>query len=154
MIALRALIAIAVLPGVVAVLIPWRIVRDASISDFAWLGAIPIGVGLVLFGWCVLEFARRGRGTLAPWDSPRRFVAVGPYRFVRNPMYLAVVSVIVGEAIIFGSPALMLYLAVLVAGFHAFVVLYEEPRLEREFGGEYRAYRSTVPRWIPRGVKR
>jgi protein-S-isoprenylcysteine O-methyltransferase Ste14 len=150
MIALRALVAIAALPGVVAVLIPWRIVRDASVSDVAWLGAIPIGLGLALFGWCVLEFARRGRGTLAPWDAPRRFVAVGPYRFVRNPMYLAVVSVVVGEAIVFASPALVLYLAVLVAGFHAFVVLWEEPRLERQFGGEYRAYRATVPRWIPR----
>jgi protein-S-isoprenylcysteine O-methyltransferase Ste14 len=149
--ALRSLVSVIVLPGVAALLIPWLIVGPLRApGGFAWLGLVPLGFGLALFTWCVVEFAARGRGTLAPWDAPRRFVAAGPYRVVRNPMYLGVGSIIVGEAILFGSLPLVGYLAVLGLAWHLFVVLWEEPSLERTFGEEYRAYRGSVPRWLPR----
>jgi protein-S-isoprenylcysteine O-methyltransferase Ste14 len=150
-IVLRSLISVAVLPGLAAVLIPWLIVgAPASPSGTGWLGLIPFAFGFALFAWCVIIFASRGRGTLAPWDAPRRFVAVGPYRRVRNPMYLGVGSVVLGEAILFGSLALAAYLAVLALAWHAFILLWEEPSLERTFGDEYRTYRASVPRWLPR----
>jgi protein-S-isoprenylcysteine O-methyltransferase Ste14 len=150
--ALRALISVAVLPGVATLLFPWLLLRQTvSVSDVAWLGAIPLTFGLALLAWCVVIFASRGRGTLAPWDPPRRFVATGPYRVVRNPMYLGVGSVILGEAVAFGSWALAGYLLVVAALWHLFVVAYEEPALDLQFGAEYRAYKSRVPRWLPRG---
>src|SRR6267378_6706392 len=150
-IALRSLVSVIVLPGVAALLIPWLIVGAPDRPEgVAWLGLVPLGFGLVLFAWCVIEFGRRGRGTLAPWDAPRRFVAVGPYRLVRNPMYLGVASIVLGEAILLRSPSLLVYLAALAAAWHLFVILWEEPSLERTFGDEYRAYRARVPRWLPR----
>jgi protein-S-isoprenylcysteine O-methyltransferase Ste14 len=150
-IVLRSLISVVVLPGVAAVLIPWLIVgAPTQPVRVEWLGLVPLACGLVLFAWCVVIFATRGRGTLAPWDAPRRFVAVGPYRRVRNPMYLGVGSVVLGEAILFGSAALGVYLAVLALAWHLFVVFWEEPSLARTFGDEYRTYLASVPRWLPR----
>jgi protein-S-isoprenylcysteine O-methyltransferase Ste14 len=150
-IAARALISVVVLPVTVAVVIPRLILRsDAVGSPLAWLGVVPLLAGLALSGWCVLIFATRGRGTLAPWDPPRRFVATGPYRVVRNPMYLGVGSIVVGEAIVFGSWSLLGYVAILGLAWHLFVVAYEEPALERRFGDAYRMYRARVPRWVPR----
>src|SRR2546430_7845793 len=141
-IALRSLVSVIVLPGMAALLIPWLIVSPMRApSGVAWLGLVPLGFGLALFTWCVVEFAARGRGTLAPWDAPRRFVAAGPYQVVRNPMYLGVGSIVVGEAILFGSLPLVGYLAVLAAAWPLFVVLWEGPSPERTFGDEYRAYR-------------
>lgn len=150
MLVLRSLLSIAVLPGMAAVLVPWLLVRGGDLSSFAVVALVPLAVGLALFGWCVVEFARRGRGTLAPWDAPRRFVASGPYRAVHNPMYVAIVSLLVAEAIAFGSLRLAAYAALGALGFHLFVLLYEEPTLERTFGESYRAYRAAVPRWLPR----
>jgi len=150
-IAVRSLVSVIVLPGVAALLIPWLIVAPAGPpKGVAWLGLVPLGFGLALFTWCVVEFGTRGRGTLAPWDAPRRFVAVGPYRFVRNPMYLGVGSIVLAEAILFGSASLLVYLAALAVAWHLFVILWEEPSLERTFGDEYRAYRARVRRWLPR----
>lgn len=150
MIVLRSLISIAILPGMALILVPWLIVRGAPLSPLALIGVLPLAFGLALSIWCVVEFARRGHGTPAPWDAPRRFVASGPYRFVRNPMYLAGASVVLGEAIAFGSVPLFIYLVVLIAVWHLFVVLYEEPTLARQFGPDYAAYRSRVGRWVPR----
>ena len=150
MIVLRSLISIAILPGTALVLVPWLIVRGTQLSALSWIGALPLAFGLVLSIWCVIEFARRGRGTPAPWDAPRRFVGSGPYRFVRNPMYLAGASVVLGEAIAFGSLPLFIYLVVLIAVWHSFVVLYEEPTLSRQFGADYAGYRARVGRWVPR----
>ena len=150
MLAARVLIAMAILPGIAAVLLPWLIVRGSELSPFAWLAVPPIAFGLALAIWCVVEFATRGRGTPAPWDAPSRFVASGPYRVVRNPMYLGGAAVVLGEAIAFGSVPLFVYLIALVTVWHLFVVLYEEPTLARRFGGEYSAYRARVHRWIPR----
>ena len=150
MIVLRSLLSIAILPGVVLVLLPWLIVRGTPLSPLAWVGAIPLALGVVLSAGCVFEFASGGRGTPAPWDAPRRFVASGPYRVVRNPMYVAGVLIIVGEAIAFVSLSLLVYLAAVVIVWHLLVVLYEEPTLARQFGAEYEAYRTRVHRWVPR----
>jgi protein-S-isoprenylcysteine O-methyltransferase Ste14 len=150
-IVLRSLISVVVLPGIAAVVIPRLIVGPQTLpAGVGWLGLVPLAFGLVLFAWCVFLFAARGGGTLAPWDAPRHFVAVGPYRRVRNPMYLGVGSVVLGEAILFGSVALAVYIAVLALAWHLFVVLWEEPSLARTFGDEYQTYRARVPRWLPR----
>jgi protein-S-isoprenylcysteine O-methyltransferase Ste14 len=150
-IVLRSLISVAILPGLVAVALPWLIVQPVSWpTGVALIGLVPLVLGLGLSAWCVTLFATKGRGTPAPWDAPRSFVALGPYRLVRNPMYLGVGSVMLGEAVLFASWPLALYLIALVLVWHAFVVLWEEPSLERTFGDEYRNYRAVVPRWVPR----
>ena len=151
MIFLRTLISVAILPGLVALFLPWLVVRPESWpTGLALVGLVPLVLGLGLAAWCVMLFATRGRGTPAPWDAPRRFVAIGPYRLMRNPMYLGMGAVVLGEAVLFASWPLALYLIVLVLVWHAFVVLWEEPSLERTFGEEYRTYRAQVPRWLPR----
>lgn len=139
-----------ILPGTAGVLIPWLIVGGSELSPFAWLAVPPIAFGIALSAWCVIEFATRGRGTPAPWDAPRHFVASGPYRIVRNPMYVAAAAVVLGEAIAFGSLGLIVYLIALITVWHLFVVMYEEPTLARRFDGEYEAYRARVRRWMPR----
>jgi protein-S-isoprenylcysteine O-methyltransferase Ste14 len=150
MMLLRLLVSIAILPGMVAVVLPWVILRGSELTPYAPVALLPLAAGLALSAWCVAEFALRGRGTPAPWDPPRRFVASGPYRVVRNPMYVAVLSVLAVEAIAFGSLRLVLYAALVALGFHLFVLLYEEPTLARTFGESYRAYREAVARWVPR----
>jgi protein-S-isoprenylcysteine O-methyltransferase Ste14 len=139
-------------PGTVAVLVPWLIVRQPQPrSDLlGWLGALLILAGVALYVWCLWNFATVGRGTPGPWDPPTKFVATGPYRWVRNPMYIALISVIIGEASLFGSVPLVLYAALIAFVVHSFVMLYEEPMLARQFGQGYRAYRAAVNRWIPR----
>ena len=101
-------------------------------------------------GGTVRLFVRIGKGTLAPWDPPRRLVVEGPYGYVRNPMITAVLAVLLGEAALFGSPGLLVWFALFIAINFAFFVLYEEPSLERKFGEEYREYKRRVPRWVPR----
>jgi len=91
-----------------------------------------------------------GRGTLAPVDPPTRLVVRGPYRYVRNPMYLGVLCILTGEAWLFASSALLIYAAAVLACFYSFVVLYEEPALRRKFGESYEQYARTVHRWWPR----
>ena len=110
--------------------------------------ALGIG-GAILTTWCVAAFLTEGRGTPAPFDPPREFVASGPYRHVRNPMYLGGFAVLLGAGLASASPAI-----VLLAGFfwflaHLFVVLYEEPALERRFGETYVSYNAAVSRWLP-----
>jgi protein-S-isoprenylcysteine O-methyltransferase Ste14 len=114
------------------------------------LGLISIGAGLALWLWTVRLFARVGKGTLAPWDPPRRLVIRGPYRHLRNPMITAVLAVLAGEAMMFGSAPLLIWCALFFGLNHAFFVLHEEPTLEQRFGDAYRAYKRNVPRWLPR----
>lgn len=159
---LRHLLAILILPVVMAGVVPrWLLTRYAAIdsrwwptSPLAWpmraLGAILLLAGFVLFCWCVALFARVGQGTLAPWDPTRRLVAVGPYRYVRNPMITSVSTVLVGLTLFTGSWVLALWLLVFVAFNFAYFVLVEEPGLEARFGEPYREYKARVPRWIPR----
>jgi protein-S-isoprenylcysteine O-methyltransferase Ste14 len=153
--------AIALLPGTVTVLVPIAILL-ADGSDIGWalsgaLVALPVLLGLALIAagfalwlWTVRLFARVGEGTLAPWDPTRHLVVDGPYRHVRNPMITAVLTVLAGEAALFGSLPLLIWLAVFLAINWTFFWLREEPALERKFGEDYRSYKRNVPRWLPR----
>ena len=116
----------------------------------ATVGAGLFAAGTVLALTCVATFAWRGRGTPAPFDPPRRFVAVGPYRFVRNPMYLGGMAMLAGFGLWRRSPSMFLFTAVGAVAAHLFVVLVEEPGLAERFGASYLDYRRTVNRWLPR----
>ena len=114
-----------------------------------------VGAALILAGVAGLmnsfaRFALQGLGTPAPIAPPEHLVVTGLYRYVRNPMYVAVVAVILGQAILFGNSRLMTYGGLMWLAFHAFVLAYEEPTLKKSFGAEYEAFRINVPRWIPR----
>ena len=159
---LRHLLSILLLPFVVVVIVPAWLLNAITPDNVPWAGASllvwllrAIGLvlfvsGLGLFSWCVSLFARVGRGTLAPWDPSRNLVAVGPYRFVRNPMISGVAATLLGEALLWGSIALGLWACIFIVINHAYFVMSEEPGLERRFGESYRVYKASVPRWIPR----
>jgi protein-S-isoprenylcysteine O-methyltransferase Ste14 len=140
-----------IVPGTGAVVVPWLILGGKSATDGlpAWIGAVLIGAGLVLYLWCLWLFAKVGRGTPGPWDAPRHLVVVGPYRWVRNPIYLAAFAVIAGQAALFASLPVLVWGVVAAVFEHVFVVAYEEPTLEATFGAEYTAYRTSVRRWLP-----
>jgi protein-S-isoprenylcysteine O-methyltransferase Ste14 len=122
-------------------------------AEFGWwspVGLLPLAVGLTLVARTVALFARVGRGTLAPWDPTSRLVVRGPYRYVRNPMISGVLFVLVGEALLFGSPAIAVEAACVFLVNAVYFPLVEEPGLAQRFGDEYERYRANVPRWIPR----
>lgn len=106
--------------------------------------------GLVLFSWCVGLFAQVGHGTLAPWDPTRKLVAVGPYRYVRNPMIGGVFAVLLGLALIWGSWVVGVWVLLFGLVNHTYFIFSEEPGLERRFGHSFLTYKANVPRWIPR----
>jgi protein-S-isoprenylcysteine O-methyltransferase Ste14 len=111
-----------------------------------------VGVaGGALALWCIVTFALVGRGTPAPFDPPRKLVAQGPYRYVRNPMYLGALFALCGAALFYRSIPLFGYAALFLLATHLFVVVYEEPTLACLFGSEYEKYRPRVGRWLPRG---
>ncbi len=114
------------------------------------VGAVLIGLGLLPLVESFFRFALRGLGTPAPILPPQQLVVTGFYRFVRNPMYVGVVAIVIGEALLFGRAALLAYAGAVWFAFHLFVVLYEEPALRRKFGAEYETYCRHVGRWIPR----
>lgn len=151
----RSLLWLVLLPGVVAGWVPWRtfgldrLRLDLSRPEHA-AGLAAVAAGAALLVACVWEFARRGRGTLAPLDPPRDLVVRGPYRFVRNPMYLSVVTIVLGEALMAGSRALLLYGAGFAVLATLMVMGYEEPGLRGRFGASYVAYCGRVRRWLPR----
>jgi protein-S-isoprenylcysteine O-methyltransferase Ste14 len=99
--------------------------------------------------WCILTFVLLGKGTPAPFDPPRHLVVAGPYRYVRNPMYLGAGLALAGAALVYRSIALLSYTALFLLATHLFVVFYEEPTLSRLFGADYQAYRAKVRRWLP-----
>jgi protein-S-isoprenylcysteine O-methyltransferase Ste14 len=119
-------------------------------TPVAWYAVAVIAVGLLLYFSSLWVFAVVGRGTPGVWDPPRRLVVVGPYRWVRNPIYVAALLIVLGEAWLFLSADLLLYGGVLAVAFHLLVIGYEEPRLRAQFGEQYETYRRMVPRWIPR----
>ena len=114
------------------------------------LGVVCIALGAVLVGTCVVLFVARGRGTPAPFDPPRQFVAAGPYRLVRNPMYVGGVLVLGGIGMWQRSPGILLLALVGMLAAHLFVTLVEEPGLARRFGDGYRECTRTVRRWLPK----
>jgi protein-S-isoprenylcysteine O-methyltransferase Ste14 len=111
---------------------------------------LTIAAGAALLAACIFEFARSGRGTLSPLDPPRQLVVRGLYRYVRNPMYLSVTTIVVGELILTRSMPLAVYLAIWFTCVNLFVIGYEEPTLRRQFGESYDAYTRQVHRWLPR----
>lgn len=156
MVWLRTLIFTVVVPATVTVYAPWWILSRNPApgpSGWRWLALLPIGAGVAIYLWCALDFGR-ARGTPAPIDPPKELVASGLYRWTRNPMYVGVTSVVLGEALLFGSWALLAFAAGVVTCFHAFVTLYEEPSLRRRFGDDYQRYCRAVPRWLPRSPRR
>jgi protein-S-isoprenylcysteine O-methyltransferase Ste14 len=150
--ALGSLLFLAVAPGVMAGLVPWLLTN--------WSGSAPLvptiaGVVLVVAGAGVLlhafaRFVLEGLGTPAPVAPTRRLVVGGLYRYVRNPMYLAVTATIAGQALILGDAGLLVYAAAFLAVVWSFVRFYEEPTLAAQFGTEYETYRRAVPGWWPR----
>ena len=146
----RALLAFLVLPGIGAVLAPPFIAFLDPWRGETWqFGLTVICAGALVLLWCVRDFYVSGKGTLAPWDPPKQLVVVGLYRWVRNPMYVGVLLLVVGWALYLASPFLASYAVLLAVSFHARVVLNEEPRLDAQFGPQWRDYKATVPRWIP-----
>jgi len=142
-------------PGVVAGLAPWWISRGGTNRvSLGWPLKGP-AVMLIAAGAAVLldsfsRFALKGLGTPAPVFPTRNLVVTGLYRYVRNPMYLAVVAVILGQSLLLGSARVLVYGALVGLVFHLFVVVYEEPTLRAKYGSEYENFRSNVPRWVPR----
>jgi protein-S-isoprenylcysteine O-methyltransferase Ste14 len=144
-----------VAPGTVTVLVPALVLQGGldptAVRGFRGAAGVVLMLGgALLYGWCAWAFARVGRGTPAPVDPPRVLVTGGLYAWTRNPMYLGVLSVLLGEAVAFGSSRLLAYAAVVFLAFHLFTVLYEEPAHRRRFGPAFEEYCRRVPRWLPR----
>jgi protein-S-isoprenylcysteine O-methyltransferase Ste14 len=136
--------------------VPGRILERSGVVRPAELGAIEVAglvvgaAGGALALWCILTFAFVGKGTPAPFDPPRQLVVRGPYRFVRNPMYLGAALAVCGAALFYRSIPLLAYAGLFLLATHLFVVGYEEPTLARTFGADYEAYRARVGRWLIR----
>ena len=159
MIALKTLIFKILVPGTVAFGIPWLLLNPSwgLVLRFpsVWLlGFLPLLLGVGLYLWCAYEFTFLGKGTPAPLDAPIFLVKAGPYHWVRNPMYLAVLAMVIGQAILFRSFLLVGYALLVWGVVHLFVVFVEEPSLRHQFGESYESYLYTVPRWLPRFLHR
>ncbi len=152
--AIRSIAWAALLPGLLAGYVPWRFYGLGQVhlhlgNPLHLLGLVCVAAGAGLLAACIWEFAHTGRGTLAPVDPPRELVVRGLYRYVRNPMYLSVTTIILGEVLLTLSLNLLGYWAIWFVAVNLFVIGYEEPTLRRQFGASYVRYSETVPRWIP-----
>jgi len=140
-------------PGTVLGLVPHWLLSGFPRPErgpLTWFGILVILLGAAVYFRCAWEFAVRGLGTPAPIAPTRFLVTTALHRYVRNPMYIGVALVIVGEAALFRRSHLLAYASAMLLIAHLFVVLYEEPTLHRQFGASYDAYRRSVPRWIPK----
>ena len=140
-------------PGVVAGVIPWWLTRWVVLPAplaLRFLGVVLLAAGVPVLVSAFVRFARDGLGTPAPVAPTERLVVSGAYRYVRNPMYLGVLSAIVGQALLLGQTQLFGYAGLIALAFVLFVRFYEEPALRRQFGAEYEAYCRAVPGWWPR----
>jgi len=143
-------------PGTVAGLVPgwitrWRMQPPLlGFSGFRLIGGLMIAAGIAVVLDSFARFALQGVGTPAPVLPTRHLVVSGLYQYVRNPMYVGVLWVLLGQGLLLGDGRLLAYGLLLWLGFHVFIVGYEEPTLRRSFGTEYEAFRRNVPRWIPR----
>lgn len=146
----------ALAPGVVAGVVPWLLTGwDVRTSTAHWtaarvLGGVLVAICAVVLVDAFVRFAREGLGTPAPIAPTQRLVVGGLYRYVRNPMYLAVVGAIIGQSLLLGRPVLLIYAALVAAAVATFVHGYEQPSLARQFGAAYQDYRRAVPGWLPR----
>jgi protein-S-isoprenylcysteine O-methyltransferase Ste14 len=152
--ALRSLLWTLLLPGVVAGYVPLRLFGVAQVhirltSPLPVVGLAAIAAGTALLAACIWEFARSGHGTLSPVDPPRALVVRGLYRYVRNPMYLSVTVILLGEVLLGQSRPLLIYWGAWFAIVNVFVIGYEEPTLRRRFGESYERYAREVGRWVP-----
>lgn len=156
MLFLRSIFFTILQPGTVAVLIPYWLISSRSGSvltshqPLRYLGLPLIAIGAATLLWCIWDFFASGRGTISPIDPPKHLVVRGLYRYVRNPMYVAVVTILVGEAIFFRSWPVLIEAGVFFILANLFILLYEEPTLQRTFGDSYEEYKQSTGRWIPK----
>ena len=156
----RAITYAALFIGFVLVYLPGRflswsgIVAPASTRAPQVAGMLTVTIGTAIALWCVFTFVFIGKGTPAPFDPPRKLVIRGPYRFVRNPMYMGAGMTLAGAALYYQSLSIFIYACLFFLITHLFVVLYEEPTLRRTFGDEYEAYFGRVSRRLPRPSKK
>jgi protein-S-isoprenylcysteine O-methyltransferase Ste14 len=152
---IRAITYAALFIGFVLVYLPARFLSGSGIVEPVTTGApqvagmIAVAIGTAIALWCVFTFVFIGKGTPAPFDPPRKLVVRGPYRFVRNPMYIGAGMTLAGAALYYQSLSILIYTGLFFLITHLFVVLYEEPTLRRTFGDEYEAYLRRVRRWWP-----
>ena len=155
MLLLKILAFTVLVPGSVIGWIPWCMVRarPRPIVDWTWpgtwIGFALLGVGVAIYGSCAWHFGARGGGTPAPIDPPRTLVVSGPYRVVRNPMFVGVLVALLGDVLVYRSPSVAVFAGSMALLFHVFIVGYEEPKLRRLFGPSFIAYCESVPRWLP-----
>ena len=153
MTAYKSLLYLLIEAGVFALYIPLALLRngpriDTGVTSFL---AIPMWlIGSLIVLWCFWDFTFQGHGTPVPTDPPKELVMTGPYRYVRNPIYVGVLLIFLGHFLWFGYWSLLAYTLLAFVGVHLFVLLYEEPSLKRKFGTTYETYLKRVPRWIPR----
>jgi protein-S-isoprenylcysteine O-methyltransferase Ste14 len=151
---LGSAIFLVIAPGTLAVLLPWYFTHwhfEPPLFPVArGLGGVLIVAGLPILLDSFGRFALQGLGTPAPVMPPKHLVVTGLYRHVRNPMYVAVTALIVGQGLLFGSVVVIAYGAIVWVGFFLFVLVYEEPALDGQFADEYKRYRANVRRWVPR----
>jgi protein-S-isoprenylcysteine O-methyltransferase Ste14 len=152
MLLLKNLLFSLVVPGTIGVYVPLLLARGRppALGLMFLLALAFLALGGVIYAWCVWDFAVFGRGTPAPIDAPKKLVVRGLYRYSRNPIYVGVLTVLVGWAVMFGGANLLIYTLGVGICFHLFVVLYEERHLRRQFGAEYHDYCEKVGRWLPR----
>jgi len=141
-------------PGTVTILIPYLILREGAsggqLGVFRYLGLPLIAIGACGLVWCIWQFFAEGRGTLAPVDPPKHLVVHGLYRYVRNPMYVSVMTILLGETIFFSSLPIFVEAVIFFLATNLFIRAYEEPALQKQFGESYGEYKKSVGRWIPR----
>ena len=153
---LGSAIFLVIAPGTLAVYVPWTLERWSlappllGFSPFRWLGVLLIALGLPVLLDSFARFAWQGLGTPAPVAPPKHLVVTGLYSYVRNPIYLAVTSLIFGQGLFFGNARVLEFGLVVWLGFHAVVLAYEEPTLRNKFGDEYKEFCANVRRWLPR----
>lgn len=147
---LKTILFTVIVPGTVTVYVPLFLMAPQWPPPWGvaqWIALLPLAVGLGIYVWCASDFTFAGGGTPAPIDPPKRLVLSGLYGYSRNPMYVGVLSVLMGEALFFRSLPHVLYAGAVFLAFQSFIVFYEEPHLRREFGEAYLRYCKAVPRW-------
>lgn len=155
MTALKTLLWSVFVPGTLTIVVPYLLLTSKiqllpmRLSSLRFIGLIPIGLGALLYLWCAWDFTFTGKGTPAPFDPPKEMVVRGLYRYVRNPMYVAALLVLIGEVVLFQSALILIYAAIVFSVFHLWILFYEEPTLRRKFGESYEKYCRNVSRWIP-----